>query len=83
MANLKYGEETKVISLRVPVSRIAEVKKLVKEFLSSEQDAGLKNEAVKLAEVNKSKCDCYLDDLGLLRRGKTKCSKSKSEHKFQ
>lgn len=28
------------------------------------------------------KCDCYLDSNGLLRRGKIRCIKPKSEHKF-
>ena len=27
-------------------------------------------------------CDCHLDSKGLLRRGKIKCTKPKSEHKF-
>jgi hypothetical protein len=30
----------------------------------------------------KNSCDCFLDGNGLLRRGKIRCIKPKSEHKF-
>ncbi|AIX11859.1 hypothetical protein [Flavobacterium phage V157] len=86
MANLKYKEETKIISFRVPISKIPRIRKLVNKELS-----GIKEELERpefpenrndFAQIKKVKCDCKLDENGLLRRGKIKCTKSKSEHKF-
>lgn len=30
----KYGEETKTISFRIPISKITEVRKVIKDYLS-------------------------------------------------
>ena len=99
MANLKYNEETKIISFRVPISKIKIVREKVNnilldlkedihvvEFLIDEKKIKnfIKKEIPKYVENfnAKNNCDCCIDENGLLRRGKIKCTKSKSEHKF-
>lgn len=99
MANLKYKEETKIISFRVPISKIPRIRKIVNdelsdikeeverpEFPENRNDLSVKN-SIKAQKVidkllDSLKCDCFLDSSGFLRRGKIKCTKSKSEHKF-
>jgi hypothetical protein len=40
------------------------------------------SDVVMTIKKEKKDCDCFLDGNGLLRRGKIRCIKSKSEHKF-
>lgn len=137
MANLKYNEETKIISFRVPVSKIPTfrekvnnilldmkenivvdakdiISKVPKERLNRIRNLRIKkptvylddfeirtsapkhievdfeisiNEPTKSIDIDlvlpKIKdCDCKLDENGFLRRGKIKCTKTKSQHKF-
>lgn len=83
MANLKYGEPTKLISFRIPVSKIDFIKEKLNSLLS--ESVEIKTDVIvdKSKKSIQSKCDCFLDSSGFLRRGKTKCSKPKSEHNFK
>ena len=85
---LKYGEETKTIGFRVPLSKIEAVTKLVEEYLNQLsinkiiQDVAFTHNEITSAykiDINWG-CGCVVVD-GLLRRGKgSKCKLTKSEH---
>lgn len=86
MAKLKYNEETKIVSFRIPVSKIPIIRKLVNDELldikKEIQRPEFPEDRKDYTQFRKNDCDCKLDESGLLRRGKRKCTKTKKEHKF-
>lgn len=88
----KYNEPTVMFSKRVPESKLKQVGELVTEFLAKIKPIETKHVPVpkggKSGDVaavpvpNFKSCDCYLDDKGLFRRGKSGCKMIKQEHKF-
>lgn len=82
----KYGEETEMINFRVPKSKIAELKKIVSDFLFVKTEKPsikrtIEKTAITSGTIKSNLCDCYLDGI-LLRRGKIKCTLPKSAHNF-
>ena len=87
-----YNEPTKMFSCRVPESKFEQVGVLVRKFLNEikppevkpiEMSKGVKGGIVVNLDLTKTKpCDCYLDERGLFRRGKSGCKMIKQEHKF-
>lgn len=73
----KYDEPTKTKAYRFPISKESELDKAVKEL----QDKWRANKKWSTMDLNQPECDCYLDG-NIMKRGKTGCKKSKSEHNF-
>lgn len=90
----KYDEETETVTFRIPKSKKDVVKKMVSDFLSKPNVSlsvkdnitpklkNIKVTTVKAGLERQKACDCFLDDNGLLRRGKIRCILPKQEHKF-
>ena len=73
MAKDYYGEKTVLLNYKVPISKAKDFDKRNKEYLLN-----IRNKHQKSKQQN---CDCYLEG-NILKRGKVKCTKTKSEHKF-
>ena len=85
---LKYGEPTKTVGFKVPLSKVDDVRKLVNGYLENKHSTQIY--PVKIDEyANKTSeehfmqyvsCGCIIEK-GLLRRSKnSKCKLTKSEH---
>jgi len=72
---LKYGEPTKTIGFKVPLSKEKELKEATSKFI----DVYL-NAYKSIIENRKVDCGCIIEN-GLLKRDKnSKCKLTKSEH---
>jgi len=82
---LKYGEPTKTVGFKVPLSKEEAVKKLVKDYLNpcdknyTTDGKEIKGVAFGVVYINEH-CGCIIEN-GLLKRAKnSKCKLTKSEH---
>lgn len=88
---LKYGEPTKTVGFKVPLSKEKDVRKLVNDYLNPiikvSVDFGNGNSVLMVESFETGMkmfgikdCGCIIEN-GLLKRGKnSKCKLTKSEH---